>query len=387
MRRGLPKAVLISLMAFAVTLGAAGVAVAVSGGNYQPAAQDCPANADDFSNPNATPGCHNNKANVSLGKGDGRRYAELGVDQTPQDHGSLAPTPLIGVTDPRHDSFPHAGCAAANTNGTGGGQAGPGSGCGAGSGTGATATVDAHHPERDNVSPQTGAPDAAALAGAAQNGVDFYNGSDDNMDFGEHDGVDGNNGTSGSVNGPSDGGALRAHVAPHKATSKPSAHNPVPVAGASEGSCADGLCSEATTHRETIYHGGSNGRSRDVYNYDGKQWDPYQCSSGDTKSELACNGTGPNGYTHQSMDQWRGAEAQNVNAEPGVQVYEDPDPQGSPVDPVYEAGLTPQPNLYPLPGAYAGTCGVVLGGGPVATAPASPVTNTQGQVAVTPTGC
>ena len=38
------------------------------------------------------------------------------------------------------------------------------------------------------------------------------------------------------------------------------------------------------------------------------------------------------------MNSWRQQEAGTVNAEPGVQVYEDPDPQASPLDPAYEAG-------------------------------------------------
>ena len=54
--------------------------------------------------------------------------------------------------------------------------------------------------------------------------------------------------------------------------------------------------------------------------------------------------------------------------------FEDPDPEGSPIGP------------YPLPALYAGTCGVVAGGGPAATAPASPITNSAGQLQVK-TGC
>ena len=56
---------------------------------------------------------------------------------------------------------------------------------------------------------------------------------------------------------------------------------------------------------------------------------------------------------------------------PGIQVYEDPDPEGSPLGP------------YPIPSAYAGTCGVVAGGGPLA-APASPLTNDAGQIDLAP---
>ena len=61
----------------------------------------------------------------------------------------------------------------------------------------------------------------------------------------------------------------------------------------------------------------------------------------------------------------------------------------TPADPLYDMGLTPSPS-YPIPSAYAGTCGVVAGGGSVAgqptTAPPSPVTNKAGQVVVS-TGC
>jgi hypothetical protein len=77
------------------------------------------------------------------------------------------------------------------------------------------------------------------------------------------------------------------------------------------------------------------------------------------------------------MDWYRQQEASNVYAEPGVTVYEDPDPQGSPVGPQ---------QLYPLPAAYAGTCGVAAGGGLV-QAPKSPVTNSAGQLIVSPTKC
>jgi hypothetical protein len=77
------------------------------------------------------------------------------------------------------------------------------------------------------------------------------------------------------------------------------------------------------------------------------------------------------------MDWYRQQEARNVYAEPGVVVYEDPDPQASPALPN---------QLYPLPAAYVGTCGVAAGGG-AAKAPASPVTNKAGQVVVSPTGC
>jgi hypothetical protein len=52
----------------------------------------------------------------------------------------------------------------------------------------------------------------------------------------------------------------------------------------------------------------------------------------------------------------------DVYVNPGVQVYEDPNPAGSPIGP------------YPLPGAYAGTCGVVYSSG-------------KDPAVVVPTGC
>jgi hypothetical protein len=63
-----------------------------------------------------------------------------------------------------------------------------------------------------------------------------------------------------------------------------------------------------------------------------------------------------------------------VYAEPGVQVYEDPDAQASPIGP------------YPLPAVYAGTCGGIVGGGSAPAAPDSPVTNDAGQIEAR-TGC
>jgi len=372
MRKGMSQVMLTSLLTAAVTVAMAGVAMAVSGGGYQPSQQDCPGNANANNRSGTSPGCHNFELHV--GNGRGKRYAEVGLDQLPK--GDSTPG-LIGVGTPGSSNFPHAGCAAVNTNGTKGGT---GKGCGTNhDGTGATAVFDTENPARNAIAPQTGAPDANGLLTSLQDGLVIYLGADDNLDAGEHDGVDGKSGTARSVNGPSDGGAVTAHATPRAATTAPSLHDPFPAAGASEGACADGFCHEVTTQRQQAYRGNPKGKSsRDVANYGGKQWDPYDCSSGDPKSEQACPG---------GMDSWRNAEAHSVYAEPGVQVYEDPDPQASPIDPVKEAGLTSQPSLYPIPAVYAGTCGVVAGGGPVASAPAgTPSTNPAGQVVV-PTGC
>jgi hypothetical protein len=360
------RAVVIGAVVGGGVLLAAGAAMAVSGGGYTPGQQDCPINADandagqPGGPPNPVPGCHAMQGN--LGSENGTRYAEVGIDQLPSgypDTGGI----LFGVGTPGSPNFPHAGCAAFNTNGENGG---PGTGCGTGTGIGALVNFDIYQPASTTVTPAFGTPDVQGLANAVQAGLTTYFGADDNLDAGEHDGVDGLNNTLNSENGPSDGGAITTHVSPSQAATAPSLSNPVPVAGASEGFCADNICQEGTTQRQTLYNGGPNGRSRDAANYDGKQWDPQKCSSGSSADEQQC---GPNG-----MDYYRNAEAQNVYAEPGVQIYGDPDPQSSPIGP------------YPLPGYYAGTCGAVVTPAPGQTAPAGAPTNSAGQVVVQ-TGC
>jgi hypothetical protein len=398
----------------------AGIAAAVSGGGYSPAQQDCPTTADSNGagtpgsnqSQNPYPGCHNFAAHVEDGHGD--RYASAGLDQLPVGYSS---TPgLFGVGQPGSPNSPHSGCAAVNTAGTGGGTDAAGDGCGSNNaGMGATTVFDANHPSGSSVTPQTGTtpPDLMSIL---TGGLLLYVGADDNLDAGEHDGVNGcttdpknsntcvSDGSGGSANGPSDGGAITVALQPvgglgtmsgwqsvfmalvnggGPSSLAPVAHNPGPVAGASTGECADGFCLEATTRQQTLYSGGTPGQ-RDVYNYQNKSWDPYNCSSGSQQSEAP----GANGCGNQTLDQWRQADSQSVTAEPGVQVYEDPDPQGSPIDPLYEGHATPHPVLYPIPSAYVGTCGVVAGGGPVASAPAgTPMTNSAGQVVANPTGC
>jgi hypothetical protein len=381
-------AVLFGLASVGLGFGFAGAAWAVSAGGYSPNQQDCPANSD-ASNAGAgqtTHGCHNVAVNLESGDGS-TRYAEFGLDQLPNGY-SGTPTP-ISLGYPGQPNSIHSGCLALNTNGTGGGT---GTGCGSGSGAGATILFDGQNPGNNSVTPQTGAPDAQGLTALLTGGVRLYFGQDDNTDAGEHDGVTGGNGTAGSFNGPSDGGGIGLFFLPALATQTPTASDPVPFAGVYEGFCADGICQEGTTQQQTLYQGcgatGPDGKampddkcgpgsaqSRNVYDYSGKQWDPYACSSGDSHSEAP----GPNGCGNYTMDQWRQKEAHNVYAEPGFQFYEDPDPEGSPAGPS---------QLYPLPAVYAGTCGVTLGGGGfVPPAPASPVTNSAGQVSVAPTGC
>ena len=203
-------------------------------------------------------------------------------------------------------------------------------------------------------------------------GAELYFGADDNLDLGEHDGA------RDWHNGPSDGGALAVIVTPAGLEGWAAAlqaenrqyllTHPAPVA-AGGGGCADGTCASAQTQQTTVFQGGQSGTSRDAYDYSGVTWDPYGCASQDATSDSpqACGG-----HPLSWWNQQQGA----VNAEPGVQVYEDPDAQGSPA--------LPQP-LYPVPAAYAGTCGVTAGGGAL-QAPASPLTNSAGQVQVK-TGC
>ena len=197
-------------------------------------------------------------------------------------------------------------------------------------------------------------------------GAQVYFGADDNLDEGEHDGA------SGIGNGPSDGGAIRFVIDPASLqawmdsvaagdTGYLQTH-PIPLISAATGECADGICSSVTTDRRVAYQGGSESH-RDAADYQGVTWDPESCSGPSAEPEDCDDPTTPE---QETMFSWND-QVGTVYAEPGVQVYEDPDPEGSPIGP------------YPLPAAYAGTCGVVVGGGPI-SAPASPATNSAGQL-------
>ena len=379
---------------FAIIAGvlSAGVAAAVSGGGYSPAQQDCPLNADsnDAGQPTSwqpqspVPGCHNTKINVE--DHNGGRYVQVWTDQTAQGqnvhsggfkvntNADGSGPGLSGTFDTNYQPFPPGSCGLFDILLLpfdlllGGGGCSP-----------APPNPPAA-PPTVTVTPQSGSPDGSAAALAQ--GAKVYFGADDNLDTGEHDGVDGKNGTAHSANGPSDGGAITVDWHPDQLAAwvaalsaapgapGPFLSNPVPLVSTGFGACADGICLGVYTAQTTVYQGGTAGQ-RDVYNYDGKQWDPANCDSGSSADELNCNG-GPK--QPHNMDQYRQAEKQNVVAQPGVQIYEDPDPQASPIGP------------YPLPAAYAGTCGVTLGGGAAPPAPASPATNSAGQVNVS-TGC
>jgi hypothetical protein len=187
----------------------------------------------------------------------------------------------------------------------------------------------------------------------------LYFGADDNFDAGEHDSSNFVN------NGPSDGGSIVLNLDPATlmtwmaramAQDVPGLlTHPLPLADGGLGLCADGFCLSAqTTQRPRAYSGGTpppSGNGQDVANYQGRQWDPYNCA-GPSDGPGDCGG--------HTLDYWN-----NLNGdpaiEPGVQIYEDPDAQGSPAGPV-----------YPIPAIYVGTCGVIIGGGALSSAGGAP---------------
>ena len=368
----------------------AGIAAAVSGGGYNPDQQDCPWNADAWSTPAGTSytGCHNTALNVESGgttNGDpnstNTRYVEFGSNQLPNDPNSQGTPTLESLGYPGNSGSPHAGCVAVNTDGTGGGT---GTGCGNNpAGLGFSLTYDyyqlycplaamAGHPcEATDIGTNSFVPDtggAQSLGTLVTNGTVVYFGMDDNNDNGEHDGVSGVEGpcptdptktchSAGIVNGPSDGGAIVLSLEPTwlLATGTPTATHPEGLANASEGECADGICAEATTQQQTVYYGCGATNPQNTGQYDqctpgtapsgdvfmnntpASTQEPYNCSSGDATSE-SCGGT--------SLDQYRQGTPSQMNAQPGVQTYQDPDPQRSPAAP------------FGTPGTYVGTCGI-----------------------------
>lgn len=297
------RVLLAAIATIGLVLLTAGVAAAVSDGNYRSEKQHCSGGADNSDRPkHVEKDCKNTILTFSDGKD--REYGGVGLRQTADGEN---PDPTPGMTP-----------ASSSTDPT--------------------------------------------------SGVRVYMGSDDNLDTGEHDSSEQVN------NGPSDGGAIVLNVMPDSVAKWASAlsggdlgyllTHPTPLVDAGFGMCADGICTSVQSQRRTMFDGGKKGKARSAVNYEGKKWDPDSCGGPDDKAKT-CGGK-PLGY-------WAKQEGK-VYAEPGVQFYEDPDPQGSPIGP------------YPLPAAYVGTCGVVLGGGVAPAAPASPMTNKAGQVVVE-TGC
>jgi hypothetical protein len=216
-------------------------------------------------------------------------------------------------------------------------------------------------PDGESVDPT--APQVSTGSADPASGGRVYFGADDNLDSGEHDS------SSRIGDGPSDGGAIQLNVDPASVDSWAAAlaagdlgyllAHPIPVVDAGAGGCADGACVAVQTERRLAYGGGRG--QRDVADYEGHEWDPETCSGPDDGRE-ECGPGGIRRWHRRSPDTY---------VEPGVQVYEDPNPAGSPIGP------------YPVPAAYAGTCGVIVGGGTAPAAPESPITNGAGQVSVT----
>jgi len=388
----LAKIVVGASVAGVLVVFVSGLAGAVSGGGYSPDQQDCHYDSSAWNTPPDTtePGCHNLAVNVeSGGTTDGNadsgntRYVELGADQLPNDDHNPGFGTLLNLGDPGTPDGNHSGCLAANTDGTGGGT---GTGCGDNpDGAGFSAHYDINQvycpvanvlvpvlppdptdgfapypydsacadPGASSITPDTGT--ASALDRILHEGVLVYFGQDDNTDNGEHDGASGTNGTDGVINGPSDGGSTMLAVTPQGATTTPSGTHPEGLVNGAMGFCADGICFDATTQEQTVYEG--CGASNPSNNADAVQCtqgtpssgrvfengapsstqEPDSCSSGGATSEQ-CGGSG--------LNQYRAGTPSHMNAEPGVQLYQDPDPQRSPI--------------FWVPGAYVGTCGVYL---------------------------
>ncbi|MBV9666310.1 MAG: hypothetical protein JOZ37_20275 [Actinobacteria bacterium] len=300
---GSRRAAVVGMVAALLLTVGAGAAFAVTDGNYQSSKQHCEGNADNSDAPKRVdPGCKS--LIISLADGNQHDFTWFGLQQT-ADGESPDPMSLrdFKITNPRDIG----------------------------------------------------------------SGLRLYFGADDNLDTGEHDSSD-------QVNqGPSDGGAIQFNVLPGSVVPWLNAlaagdasyllTHPVPLVDFGTGACADGICANVQTQQRVAWQGDGKG-SRNIANYEGKQWDPESCAGPDDK---------PKDCAGQPLRSWYAKDG-TTYVEPGATIFEDPDPQGSPIGP------------YPLPAAYVGTCGVILGGGSAPAAPDSPMTNKAGQFVVE-TGC
>ena len=334
-----------------VTFAAFGNAFAVSDGHYRPNRNHCKGADDNSDNPKYTdPNC---KALIfTLSDGTGHEYFGAGGRQTPD--GTSLNTIDFWV-DP-------------------------------GQGQMATWYVDSSGLHGPTMTPSKGPGDPST-------GLFLYFGADDNLDTGEHDSSNFIN------NGPSDGGGMEYNLDPATAAAWVAAlqaqdvatllEHPTPLFNGGFGACADGLCISADTTRRVAIAGGDTTKHRDVANYmwtynDGKtppsavEWDPYNCAG---PSDNAKDCSTPQ-HPDWTIANWF-AQVGTTYIEPGFQLYEDPDPQGSPG--VLSLVGLPQNDPYPLPSLYIGACGAVLGGGPMQF-PAGPTVNAAGQLVIS-TGC
>jgi hypothetical protein len=350
-----------------ITVGAVAAAVAaltvvtavlaVSGGGYSYQRQGCSATADRNDRPTRTePGCHNATLQLSIGRW---RAASVNTDQT--GNNTIVHSGSVAVDDGR---------GTRRTLAVDSGQGGAGTAAQdmiawlSGGGRGAPPAL-------------IGAPRAGVTTGPGGRGPDvqhptasIYLGADDNLDAGEHDGVNptGHGGRDRAVaNGPSDGGALQVNLHPRGAATTPasltqnvqptSAHDPLRAADAGAGACADGACAGADTTRRRLYQGGCR-TCHDQAVYDDQHttdWRSPDCNAGSTANQDRCGRGGTSGSIAGPY-----YERGGYYSDPGVFVYEDPDPQSSPALPV-----------YPICGLYAGTNGIYVCSSRVIPAPAT----------------
>lgn len=344
---------------------------AVSGGGYNPQQQGCSPSADRNDQPGTTqPGCHNATLQANDGPGGyGNNWHVLSINSDQLPEGASPHSGSVVVDPGRGESH-------TLTFDTGQGNLVLVSPLGlavdlltwAGSGFQGPAPI----PQQLVGSP--GTPSARlSNAWAPQHSVQpgnggrwqVYFGADDNLDNGEHDGVnpsDFNGQDAQLADGPSDGGAVQANTHPNGQLSKPGtliadnvdptdAHDPVRAADAGTGACADGFCAGADTMRRRDYQGGCTScPDQSVYSDQyTTQWRSPDCNGQSTQNENECGADWQNGNEQGNIYQpysERGA----YYTDPGVFVYSDPDPQASPEFPV-----TP---TYPMCELYAGTMGV-----------------------------
>jgi hypothetical protein len=367
-------------------------AEAVSGGGYDPAQQGCSKTANRNDRPQSTEkGCHNATLQINSGSGDYRHRSHLlsvNTDQLPDGQslhaGSVAMDPGMGTQyvvrfDTGTGSFillnPLGLAIDLATWVAGGGQGPP------------------PIPQQilgTPAQPSAGADQSQARKRSVTDGAtnqQVYFGADDNLDNGEHDGVNPTDygGRDARVaNGPSDGGAAQVNTHLQGDPSDPASllrknvdptdmHNPLRAADAGTGACADGLCAGADTTRRKAYQGGCRScADQSVYNdQNSTNWRSPDCNGQSTANQNKCgagwrNGN-PSGNIYQPWSE-RGA----YYTDPGVFVYEDPDPQASPL------GSQVQ---YPICELYAGTMGVwvcsqnVVPAPPTATPPSGDGSN------------
>ena len=397
----------------AALLGAAVGAIhagAVSGGGYSYGQQGCSATADRNDRPNSTEkGCHSFTAQVNQGGGAyPQRYhpVSLNLDQTPvgtsAHSGSVVLDPGQGTAytvkfDTGQGQFLNLGLTSYPLDVLSYLLGFPG---------------DAANPPLPNVGQlKPGTPSASFQQGPSKGRFDtanpadaqVYVGADDNLDNGEHDGVSPvAKGARPVANGPSDGGAVQANTHLQGNPSNPQSlagnasptdrHNPVRAADAGFGECADGQCVAADTERRRIYQGGCRRCSdQSVYSdQSSTNWRSPDCNSGSLQNQnecatnwQSCKDPADTGNLPENPPDCDDApisqpysERGGYYTDPGVMVYEDPDPQSSPVLP-----------MYPICEEYVGTEGVYTCGKPGVNPPAgmTPAAPTPARTPVTST--